>query len=83
MLSASGGGSNCLTTMLDAVAWGAPSNACFETTPITNIAGNSIIARRDLSRGCRDSNNNQVDFLPTSSFTARNKQSTPVTCLCP
>jgi hypothetical protein len=40
--------------------------------------------RRDTSRGCRDSNNNPNDFVQTTTaFVPRNKQSAPVTCLCP
>ncbi|MBL8937943.1 MAG: hypothetical protein JNM69_25495 [Archangium sp.] len=83
-LSMSGSGSNCaLGGILDAVAWGTPSSACFETSAVNSVAGNSMLVRRDVTRGCRDSNNNQVDFEPTSFFTARNKQSPAVICLCP
>ena len=48
---------------------------------ISNV--NTFVARRDTTRGCRDSNNNLTDFLQTSTFTPRNKQATAVSCLCP
>lgn len=84
VLLTNNGSSSCLASFLDAVAWGSPSSgACSEASPLTNVSGVSIVARRDTTRGCRDSNNNPNDFLPTSLFMARNKQSQAVTCLCP
>ncbi len=83
MLTTNGSNASCaIGGILDAVAWGSNSSACFETTGLGTVLGN-IIARRDTTRGCRDSNNNPNDFVQTSTFTPRNKQSTPVSCLCP
>ena len=84
MLTNNGSASCSVAGILDAVAWGSPSSgACSETNPLTNVTGFPIVARRDTTRGCRDSNNNVNDFLPTSMFMARNKQSPAVSCLCP
>lgn len=86
MLLSSGANQTCGNQLvLDSVAWGtSASNACSEAIALgTIVNGNTVIARRDLTRGCRDSNNNLNDFLQASTFTPRNKQTTAVSCLCP
>lgn len=82
---ATGSGTSCLNNpaLLDAVSWGTnSSNACTESGSIVN-AGGSVLVRRDLTRGCRDSNNNQADFVVSNFYNPRNRNAQAVTCLCP
>ena len=65
-------------TVIDAVGWGAASNAFFEgTRTIAPGTGNS---QARLTQGCQDTDNNVNDFATQVPFSPRNKLTSPFTC---
>jgi endonuclease G len=64
--------------ILDAVGYGAATNAFVETATTTAPAANTSQARQN--NGCQDSDNNANDFFNVNPAEPRNAASAPVTC---
>lgn len=64
--------------IIDSVGWGMATNAFVEGT-VTPAAGNNNSKSR-LESGCRDTDNNQADFVSTVPSSPRNSATAPSLC---
>jgi len=74
-------GPNNTGTIIDTVAWGTVNNGLGEGTPTTpHPIDNNDNSKIRLQNGCRDTDNNAVDFVTQIPSMPRNTASTPVIC---